>query len=306
MLNKANIYYHQVQLLIDVLPFVSQEQCFALKGGTAINMFVRDMPRLSVDIDLMYLPIEERSLSLQNIAQAFEKISNAIESSLRATKVYKIVQKGDETLSKLQVERNGVRIKIEASPVMRGTLREPVIMRVSPKVEEEFGFTETQVVHLDDLYAGKLCAALDRQHPRDFFDVKGLIDNEGITQKLMDVFIVYLISSNQPISKLLKPNFIDLKKIYEDQFIGMTIETIALETLLQTREELVKMIHKNLTSNHRDFLLGFKNGTPDWSLIPFENIANLPSVKWKMLNLQKMQKDKRQEAYEKLKVILAL
>ena len=86
----------------------------------------------------------------------------------------------------------------------------------------------------------------------------------------------------------------------------MTIETIALETLLQTREELVKMIHKNLTSNHRDFLLGLKNGTPDWSLIPFENIANLPSVKWKILNLQKMQKDKRQEAYEKLKLILAL
>ncbi len=155
MLNKASIYYKQVQLLLEVLPFVSKEECFALKGGTAINMFVRDMPRLSVDIDLMYLPVEDREISLEKIALSFERIAKSIETSMRSAKVHRLAQREDEILSKLQVERNGVNIKIEASPVMRGTVREPSVLSVSASVEEEFGFAETSVVHIDDLYAGK-------------------------------------------------------------------------------------------------------------------------------------------------------
>jgi predicted nucleotidyltransferase component of viral defense system len=301
MLDKNSIYYKQVQLLLEVLPFVSKEECFALKGGTAINMFVRDMPRLSIDIDLMYLPVEDRQTSLQNIAESFERIAQTIESSMRGAKVYRLDQQGDGILSKIQVEKNGVRIKIEASPVTRGTVREPSVLSVSARVEEEFGFAETSVVHLDDLYAGKLCAALDRQHPRDFFDVRGLLDNEGISDTLMDVFIVYLISSNQPISKLLLPNLIDIERIYAEQFVGMPIVPMPLEVLEETRVELISTIRSKLTQNHRDFLIGFKEGNPDWSLLPFENIKELPSVKWKMLNLEKMSKAKKVEAIQKLK-----
>lgn len=306
MLDKNSIYYKQVQLLLEVLPYVSQEECFALKGGTAINMFIRDMPRLSVDIDLMYLRVEDRQTSLQNIAKSFERIARSIESSIRGTKVHRLDQQGDGIFSKLQVEKNGVRIKIEASPVTRGTVREPSVLSVSQRVEEEFGFAEISVVHLDDLYAGKLCAALDRQHPRDFFDVRGLLDNEGISDTLMDVFIVYLISSNQPISKLLQPNLIDIERIYDEQFVGMPIEPMLLEVLEATRVELISTIRSKLTQNHRDFLIGFKEGNPDWSLLPFENIEELPSVKWKMLNLEKMQKAKRAEAVQKLKDTLEI
>jgi predicted nucleotidyltransferase component of viral defense system len=304
MLDRNSIYYKQAQLLLEVLPYVSQEKCFTLKGGTAINMFIRDMPRLSVDIDLMYLPVEDRQISLQNIALSFERIARLIESSIRGTKVHRLYQRSDETLSKLQIEKNSVRIKIEASPVIRGTVREPSILSVSARVEEEFGFAETSVVHLDDLYAGKICAALDRQHPRDFFDLRGLLDNEGISDTLMDVFVVYLISSNQPISKLLQPNLIDIERIYAEQFAGMPIEPISLDILEHTRVELISIIHSRLTQNHRDFLIGFKEGTPDWSLLPFESIDELPSVKWKMLNLGKMPKKKRDEATQKLKGIL--
>jgi hypothetical protein len=167
-------------------------------------------------------------------------------------------------------------------------------------VEEVFGFGETLVVHHDDLYAGKICAALDRQHPRDFFDVRGLLDNEGISDSLMDVFMVYLISSSQPISKLLQPNLIDISHTFEEQFIGMTTEPIELKLLTDTRKELITLLHEKLTTEHRTFLLGFKKGDPDWSLLPFDNIDLLPSVKWKMLNLEKMDKVKRAEAFEKL------
>jgi predicted nucleotidyltransferase component of viral defense system len=166
------------------------DKYFALKGGTAINLFVRDMPRLSVDIDLMYLPVESREVSLSNIARIFDDMSKTIESNIKFTKVHKLYQRGDDKLSKLQVERKGVRIKIEASPVTRGTVREPKLMQTTQKVQEMFGFVSTSVVHIDDLYAGKICAALDRQHPRDFYDIRGLLNNEGISDDLMDVFIV--------------------------------------------------------------------------------------------------------------------
>ena len=303
MHKNSNIYYKQVQLLLEVLPYVNHENCFALKGGTAINMFVRDMPRLSVDIDLMYLPIEDRKSSLKNISESLERIAKEIEMKLNGSKVYRLEQRGDGTLSKLQVERQGVRIKIETSPVMRGTVKEPTVEMVTPKVEEMFGFGETLVVNHDDLYAGKICAALDRQHPRDFFDVRGLLDNEGISESLMDVFIVYLISSNQPISKLLRPNLIDITHTFEEQFVGMTTEPIDLKLLTDTRKELITLLHQKLTLRHKDFLLGFKQGIPDWSLLPFENISQLPSVKWKILNLEKMNKVQRTEAFEKLKKV---
>jgi len=299
-MDQNSIYFKQVQLLVEVLPFVTMDKYFALKGGTAINLFVRDMPRLSVDIDLMYLPVEPRDTSLANIATIFEEMANSIESNMKFTKVHKLNQRGDGELSKLQVERKGVRIKIEASPVTRGTVREPVMMQNTPSVQEMFGFVSTSVVHIDDLYAGKMCAALDRQHPRDFYDIRGLLDNEGISDELMDVFIVYLISSNQPIAKLLNPNRIDISHEYEKQFVGMTTTPVELKTLLQTREELVETISKKLTQAHKDFLIGFKQGNPDWSLLPFENIKELPSIKWKELNLSKMDDANKDTATQKL------
>lgn len=60
-------YKRQVNLLLKVLPEVSKESNVALHGGTAINLFVRNMPRLSVDIDLTYIPIESRKISLEKI-----------------------------------------------------------------------------------------------------------------------------------------------------------------------------------------------------------------------------------------------
>jgi len=122
----------------------------------------------------------------------------------------------------------------------------------------------------------------------------------------MDVFVVYLISSNQPISKLLQSNLIDIERIYAEQFVGMPIEPMPLEVLEATRIELISTIRSKLTQNHRDFLIGFKEGHPDWSLLPFENIEELPSVKWKMLNLEKMPKAKRAEAVQKLKDTLEI
>ena len=118
------------------------------------------------------------------------------------------------------IDRNGVRIKVELSPVLRGTVYAPEKMQVSERVEEEFGYAEVSVVNLADLYAGKICAALDRQHPRDLFDVHLLLKNEGLTDEIRKATVVYLISHQRPISELLEPNRSDITNLYNGEFFG--------------------------------------------------------------------------------------
>jgi len=300
----TTIYQEQVRLLLASLPAVADEEVFALKGGTAINLFIRDLPRLSVDIDLTYLPVHERRQSLEEISLALARIATRIENGLKGVRVIRLRQRADEQISKLQVQRGQVKIKIEASPVTRGCVREASIRPVVAAVEEQYGFAECRVAHVDDLYAGKICAALDRQHPRDFFDVKCLMEAEGISDDLLEVFIVYLISSNQPVVKLLAPNLIDLGELYQRQFVGMTFQPVSLQALESTRLALISEINRRLTDAQRRFLMGFKAGTPDWRLLNLEHIEELPSVRWKMLNLEKMAADDRRVAVAKLHQVL--
>lgn len=160
MLSKDSPYYHQVALLISILPLVGEENCFALKGGTAINLFVRDMPRLSVDIDLTYLPIEDRQPSLTAITSALSRIGGRIAKILKGTTVDELKDKQDNVL-KLLVARQGVQVKIEVSPVLRGSLFKPVAMDISKTIGMEFPYTRMKLLHQNELYAGKICAAID-------------------------------------------------------------------------------------------------------------------------------------------------
>jgi len=90
------VYRKQVELLIKILPFIAEEDCFALKGWTAINLFVRDMPRLSVDIDLTYLPVLSRSESLDAIDAAMKRIAGRIPKILHLAQVTPtVVQPGN-------------------------------------------------------------------------------------------------------------------------------------------------------------------------------------------------------------------
>ena len=168
----VDTYRQQVALLIRVLPFVAEERAFALKGGTAINLFVRDMPRLSVDIDLTYLPVQDRTTSLAAINAAMLRIKKRIERGIPGAKVNASRSADENVVTKLIVRASGVQIKIEVTPVLRGTVYDPVMTGVVPAVETAFGFAEIQVVSFADLYGGKIVAAFDRQHPRDLFDVR--------------------------------------------------------------------------------------------------------------------------------------
>ncbi len=264
---------------------------------------MRDLPRLSVDIDLTYLQRETRNEALTNIGAALERIAARIEATMPGMVVARPVDKQGNLL-KLQFERQGVRVIAEVSPVLRGTVLEPVMMDVSPAVEAELAYTRMRLLDPRELYAGKLCAALDRQHPRDLFDVKALQEDDGIGANLFDVFVVYLISGNRPIVEMLAPSFVPLKDIYTNHFVGMAFKTVSLQELEETRVTMVRLIHEKLSEAHKRFLLALKQGEPGWSLLPFENIHDLPPVKWKQRNLAVMSPRKREESIKRLAQVL--
>ena len=157
-----------------------------------------------------------------------------------------------------------------------------------------------------DLYGGKICAALDRQHPRDLFDIKYLFDNEGITEDLKDSFLVYLISHNRPIAELLAPSPKDISELYDREFSGMTFDEVSLDDLYSSRDALLKQIHSTLNTTDKQFLLSFKSGKPDWTLFAIPDAKKLPAVRWKLENIQKMQAKRRKEAYQKLQMVLGI
>jgi hypothetical protein len=136
---------------------------------------------------------------------------------------------------RLVVQADGVTIKIEVSPVLRGTVFPPTVRSVSPAVEDRFGFAEMQLVSEADLYAGKIAAALDRQHPRDLFDIHFLFANEGISDDLFKAFLIYLVSHPRPAHELLCPHRLDIRDQYGAEFLGMTVTDLPLEALLDAR-----------------------------------------------------------------------
>lgn len=281
-------YAGQVELLIASLPYISKEPIFALKGGTAINLFHRELPRLSVDIDLTYLPVKGRDESLAGITSALKRIEADINLSMPTGRA-RMISGGGGAETRILVERKGLTVKIETSPVTRGVVHEPVRRIVTPVVEDEFGFAEMLLVSFEDLFAGKLIAALDRQHPRDLFDVKLLYENEGIGELLFRTTLVYLACSSRPLHELLDPREPkDLGDSYRHEFEGMTRIPVTLKELSDVREQLIADIHDRLNNDVKSFLLSLHGGKPDFGVIGFPEAAKLPAVKWKLTNLEKL------------------
>ena len=297
------LYRQQVDLLVRTLPSVAAEPVFALKGGTAINLFIRDLPRLSVDIDLTYLPLKSRKEALADIEGALARIGESIGQSLPDTKIFPSRLDKEGTLNRLVVRSPLAQIKIEVTPVTRGCVFEPSVMPVSRAVEDQFSFAETLVVSFDDLYAGKLVAALDRQHPRDLFDVRYLLANEGITASLRQAFLVYSVSHNRPAVETLSPRRKDIARDFEENFAGMTTAPVTIEDLIETREEMIDLVVGQMPQEHRQFLIGVETGDADWTSTGLEKAADLPAVRWKLTNLDRVEPQRRAEFADRLAAI---
>ncbi len=292
-------YYGQARLLLRILPLLDRYPVFAIKGGTAINFFIRDMPRLSVDIDLTYIPLDERATALATIDAALQAMKSDIERVIAKASV--LCKKADGSTIGLFVRAENVMVKIEPNTVLRGTIFEPVTLPLSGKVQEMFEVSvKVKSLAIAEIYGGKICAALDRQHPRDLFDIMLLLQNEGITDEIRKSFIVSLISHDRPMAELLDPNFHNIEAAFANEFEGMTFIEVRQEDLIAARDQLVKSIRETLTEKERQFILSVKKGDPQWSLIGIEGIERLPGIAWKLLNIKKMRKAKHKKALDKL------
>ena len=299
-------YHSQVDLLLTVLPILTEFEDFALKGGTAINLFFRDMPRLSVDIDLALIKLLDRDSSIQLIDSNLKTFSQRVMQRYPNFKIT-TVKSDDGYARKLLISNPKAQIKVEVNDIIRGSVYPCSMKELCPKAQEEFDkFTEVQTYSFDDLYAGKICAALDRQHPRDLFDVNLLLKDKGFTEALRKTFIVYLISHNRPISELINPHRIEITDQFKNNFAGMTTEPITLTELEEAREQIIDLTQNNLSDKEKQFLISFKLAKPDWDLLGLKGIDKLPAVQWKLQNISKMSKDKHREALKELEKKLDL
>jgi hypothetical protein len=292
MLNST--YLKKSQMLLENINDVFQSPYFALKGGTAINFFVRNMPRLSVDIDVVFTDyILPRNTALQIISNELTKVQKCLERAGLT-----VEKNGDET--KLFVFSEEKRFTIEVNHISRGTFLPVEVRSLMPAVIEQFGISaQVQLLAKEELYGGKLVAALSRQHPRDLFDVHEMFLNSGLTQEIMECFVGYLAGDNKAIHEVLFSRDLDIQSPFTNEFLGMLNIPISLDMLLETRAQLRREIAQKLTLEHKRFLIGLAEGKPSWNLMRFPHLSEMPAIKWKLQNLALLQKnDKARFAYQ--------
>lgn len=304
---KRSTYFKQAELLLRVLPAINEEKYFALKGGTALNFFVLDMPRLSVDIDLAFLSVIPRDEALRDIDAALNRIGDGIKRLLPDARVERSKAKDDNRVVKLLVIREGALIKIEPNEVIRGTVFPCKKRNLVEAAEDLFELSVgARILSVADLYGGKFCAALDRQHPRDLFDVKMLLDGEGITDDIRKAFVIYLASHNRPMNELLSPNWQEIRPIFESDFRDITSASVTCDELVDVRDLMHKKLLRSLTDDERRFLISVKNGDPEWNLIAIDGIEKLPAIQWKVQNVRRMPAEKKARELEKLRRVLKI
>lgn len=274
-----DLYRKQVALLLRILPSVYRIEDFAVHGGTAINLFHCNMPRYSVDIDLTYIPIEEREQSIGKINDNLLMLKSMIEKSIQEIKV---VHKPE--VLKLLCTKAGAMVKIEVNGTKRGVIEPVKMLNLCEKAQKEFNMTcVARTVSYGQLYGGKIAAALGRQHPRDLFDCQDIDSNTF--EKVKNGFMFCLLGSDKPIVESLNPNPIDQKDALENQFEGMTDVPFSYNDYEKARNNLVKTVNDALNGNDKRFLLSFEAGNPDWALCCAGDLSRFPSIQWKLQNI---------------------
>ncbi|MBR0755381.1 nucleotidyl transferase AbiEii/AbiGii toxin family protein [Bradyrhizobium jicamae] len=283
------LYLDSARLLARVAPLVLVGDTFALKGGTAINLFVRDMPRLSVDLDLVFPDHTlSREQALERINEAIRQCAERLQRQGFQTHAPATADSGE---TKLLVRSGRIEVKIEVNFVMRGVVHPVRAASLTPNARETLqADLEIPVVSLEDVYGGKLVAAMDRQHPRDLFDVMQLFAHEGITAGIRRAFVVYLASHNRPVHEVLFPSLRDIRQEFEHNFTGMTAEPIELKALLAARERMTRELQQDLSDDERRFLLSLVAAEPEWRLLGVPHLEQLPGLRWKLQNLERLRK----------------
>ena len=285
-------YQRTVTLLLRLVPLVFASDAFAMKGGTAINLYLSAMPRLSVDIDLTFLPL---GLPREDALRAITAELDGIRT--RATRAGLTVREPGSLSgqdAQLLVSNSDVEVKVEVNQVFRGSVLPPRLVDLHPVAAEVFGVdAPARLLAPAEVYAGKTLAALDRQHPRDLFDMWKKNKTAEVTADDLDVFAIYLAGHNRTPHELLAGQDKPLDVLYESALAGMTTDPLPpLSELLDTRDRLRSDVRERMSTQARAFLLGFFNLAPDWTLLPFPVAAELPALQWKLRNLAVFQRQR--------------
>jgi predicted nucleotidyltransferase component of viral defense system len=290
------LYEEQVRLLLRILPVIYREEDFAVHGGTAINLFIKNLPRYSVDVDLTYIPLAPREESLAEIDKKLAAISQQLRRAVPGVNIRPVPNKLLCTLGRSTV-------KIEVNGIKRGIIGPTIEMPLCEKAQAVFGmYCKARIVPLEQLYGGKIVAALSRQHPRDLFDYN-YMDTNNIGG-LKRGFIFALLGSNKPFIEYLSPSFISQQEALENQFRGMTDIPFTYENYENARIQLIAFINSMLSEEDKAFLVDFEEGRPKWEKSAYIDFKDFPSVQWKLINVNKLKTQnpvKHRKEVEKLK-----
>lgn len=295
------LYKKQVALLIRIIPSLHRIQDFAVHGGTAINLFHKNMPRYSVDIDITYIPVQDRDESLKAINAHLADLKQIIEKTIPGIRV---THKPD--VWKLLCVKDGASVKIEVNGTKRGVVGATEVKSLCAKAQAEFNMGCTaRVVSFTQLYGGKISAALSRQHPRDLFDCK-YMQLDSLDQA-KDGLMLCLLGSDKPILESLQPKPVDQTEALKNQFEGMTDVPFSYEDYESTRKELIEKVNQLFTKEDKEFFVSFEQGDPEWSKCCAGDLSVFPSVKWKLQNILKLKETnplKHGKGVEKLREYL--
>ncbi|HEY0855675.1 MAG TPA: nucleotidyl transferase AbiEii/AbiGii toxin family protein [Albitalea sp.] len=280
-------YVDTVRLLLLVAPHVFDSDRLGLKGGTALNLFVHDMPRLSVDIDVVFLDHSlPRETAIAAIGEELARIKGTLEK-LGLTVAIPANQVGEEV--KLVVSAGAAQVKVEVNQVFRGSVLTPESRNLVQAAEDLFTTSVAlPVLAVPELYGSKLVAAFDRQHPRDWFDVLHMRQRQQLTPDVLDCFVAYLAGHNRPVHEVLFPSIKPMRAVFESEFAGMTLEDMPFAQIDDARTTTLAELPKLLSGNQREFLLSLLRAQPRWDLMPFRQLPDLPALRWKLQNLEKL------------------
>ncbi|CAK0780986.1 Nucleotidyl transferase AbiEii toxin, Type IV TA system [Gammaproteobacteria bacterium] len=283
-------YLDIVRLLVRIAPILFAEPGFALKGGTAINLFVRDLPRLSVDLDLVFTDhVMDRAEALSAISSTIRRMADRI-GALNLQVHIPQRQDGDE--AKFFVRQLRTEVKVEINQVMRGTILPVKIARMVSAARDQLkADLHLPLLATEELYGSKLVAALDRNHPRDWFDVMLLLEQEGITSAIRRCFVAYLAAHNRPPHEVLFGSAKPLADSFRREFLGMTGQIVSMADLEEVQQRVRRELPQQLDAAEKQFLVSLVQNVPDWSLLDIPHLKNMPGIRWKRMNLEKLQRE---------------
>ena len=203
-------------------------------------------------------------------------------------------------------EEDKIIIKVEPNFILRGTAYPVRPLKVCNRIVElTRNETVMQVLSFKELYGGKVCAALDRQHPRDLFDMAQFYKSHSL-EEVKEGFLVLALGHNRPLHELLGPMIQEQREIFDQQFSGMSDEPFSYEEHLDTLGRLTNDVKGLFDDGDKQRLLDFVSLSGEENAWGIPHFDELPAIRWKRRNLESLRKSNlakftaQREALERL------